>query len=255
VIELLYKIISNKISENSKVLIFNYTPFPIYVKEVFGAFVSEDIKKFIDNIIVISYNNFACLEHFVNSIPEILSHCPEINLVIIDKINYIFEKNFDIKIEESYFDCGNRVMPSIEIQKLKNKKYSINNNAKAKARKTRNSSRGKNRDSIIGSPEGIMNVIKRLFNFQVEFNFNLILTQYDFNRIKAFNLEKFNKEYSNLTMKEDGEEKYLYVNCLSNCFQLQFIPSEREKTINNISYMILSGIGENEKQYYKSQLI
>jgi hypothetical protein len=139
----------------------------------------EFIKKLYDNIIIIRYTNLIELSLKVQNIPNIIKIIKNVCLIVIDSPNLLISQ--EIKLDH-YEENLN------EIKDIRRSSHPQGHNIKNK------------RKSNKFQHNFFDTIYKNLKCFQKEFNFNLILTLYEYQRNEELNYlkYKFNDSYFNI---------------------------------------------------------
>jgi hypothetical protein len=148
----------------------------------------EFSEKLFKNIFIISYSSLLELLIRVQNIPNLTKSIKEISLIIIDSPNLLLNQAVKLEHEDEFKDEGNN-------SHLNNVNKKINVNFKKK------------RKSYLKEDQTIYEVINTVLNnLQKEFNFNLIYTFYDFDRVENLNYIKYKMNDQNFSF--DNYNKY-----------------------------------------------
>ena len=207
---------------NQKVLIFNYTNIfekdtfdKEFLKPFFHSTVLPELKKEYDssddyneneypinywleeysnkvynNIFIVNYTNLTELFFKIQNLPIFLKQLKEISLIILDSPNLLINQSVGLNYESE----------SLAEETVNYKTTVAFNKKKRKSLKT--------------DEKNIYEIINNLINnFQKEFNFNLIITLYDFERLLSLNYLKYRA----------GDENFMFN--ISNNFLVNVDPN------------------------------
>lgn len=184
------------------------------------------------NIIVIEYNSLYELINKVQTLDYIIKiNGGNVGLVIADKINYFFEKNIEINMIDQYFNHKNRATIEVTLNKKKvsgKKNSSLSKNFEFKCMK---------------------NVVKNLLNHHVKFNFNLIITQFDYSRINFLSSLKYRSRSEIQDFYKDNCS-FEYQLRLSHIYQIQIILPKEEFEDEDLIFAVLKTTDFGSKIFY-----
>jgi hypothetical protein len=192
-------------NKNKKVLIFNCSASPLFEESDFETM----------GCIHVNYNSTSELINKIQCLDTIIRNAGwDVGLVIVDKINFFYNKNIYINISQDYFKQENRLFPIVM-------KKPMNNNSKNSRKISRHHSLMKTEFMYMET------AIINLFKFQMKHNFTLIISQYDFSREKFLSSLKFSQKGA-LKLNFDIFS-FTFQNRILNPFSVQFInPNEEE---------------------------
>jgi hypothetical protein len=191
-------------NQNKKVLIFNCLASPLFEESDFDKM----------DCIYINYNSNSELINKIQCLDTIIRNAGwDVGFVVVDKINFFYNKNVYINITQDYFKQENRLFPTVM-------KKAMNN--------SRNSRKISRHQSFMKSEFMCMETaITNLFKYQMKHNFTLMISQYDFSREKFLSSLKFSQKGA-LKMNFDNFS-FTFQNRILNPYSVQFInPNEEE---------------------------
>jgi hypothetical protein len=254
---------------NQKAIIFNYTDifdrsvfdkeflYPFFESEVFSliqaeieqfennsqktsqVFVppakellyKEYMRKIYDNIYIINYLDLVELILKLQDLPNIIRKIKDVSLVIVDSPNLLLNQTLNYEYDDE--------IVKEEIQ----------------TRKSNLTIHKKRKKSLKGEEIGITEQMNKVINnIQTEFNFNLIYTLFDFDRISELNYLKYklNKQFDNkkcVNVKIGDEDRCEFIFHLKDIqdkhkiYSLEPIPCYVNCNINMFGYVIYVGEG------------
>lgn len=192
-------------NQNKKIILFNCDASPI---------IEVNDQEYSNGLYVTNFNSIAELINKLQTLDVLIQDMEEeVGLVIVDKINFYYNKNVYINITEDYFKEEKRIMPKVMMKSKISSNNSRNNRRSTTTKKT--------------EFEYMETAIMNLFRHHIKYNFNLIVTQFDFSREKFLSSLKFSQKGA---IKETFNNfTFIFQNNIYNLFSVQFIfPNEEE---------------------------